>query len=167
MAPATFRIDGTVLDRATHSGVPGARVVAWDRDVKYHSLLGVAQTDAQGHFQITFDETYFGDYGGDKLPDLYLKVFLDDRLVKSTEDQVRRNLPAGDTSLQVEVELPPVHQAAVLGGTTESGDTPPIIGPGLPPPTNGDDGPGGLPMDTDGGSTTGPTPAPAGGSMEV
>src|SRR6266851_9626345 len=91
-----YRILGRVIDRASRQGVQGLRVEGWDRDTKFHDMLGSAVTDSNGAFSFTFDSTYFGDYGGDYAPDVFFKVYLGDRVIKNTFDTPMMNQPAGD-----------------------------------------------------------------------
>lgn len=80
----TFDVAGRVIDRRLGTPLQGLRVEAWDRDERFHSLLGVADTDPDGRFAIRFDETVYGDFGGDVLPDVYFKILHGDQLMKST-----------------------------------------------------------------------------------
>lgn len=101
-----YTLHGRVVDRASQSGVRGVRVEAWDRDTKYHDLLGQAVANETGHFVITFDSVYFGDYAPDRAPDLYFKVFLDAREVLNTFDRPLMNARVGKTEVKLELEMP-------------------------------------------------------------
>ena len=113
LSPATFHILGRVVARESRQPIAELRVEAWDRDVKYDSLLGVASTAIDGTFAIDFDETYYGDYGGDALPDLYFRVFQGNRLLNSTKNDVRGNVPPGQVPAELEIDstlLSPVEE---------------------------------------------------------
>src|SRR5215510_9145797 len=87
-----FRLTGLVRERATRRPIPGARVEAWDRDTRFHDMLGVDIATDAGRFAISFTEEYFGDYGGDLYPDVYFRVIRADQVVASTENSIVRNL---------------------------------------------------------------------------
>lgn len=75
MITRMFSIIGKVLDRKTRRGAAGLRVEAWDKDRLYDDQVGSAVTDPQGVFRITFSESSFREFFGDRRPDLYFKVF--------------------------------------------------------------------------------------------
>lgn len=100
-----FKILGRVIDRTTRNGVAGLRVEAWDKDLIYNDFVGSAVTDAQGSFQIQFDESYFRELFLDRRPDLFFKVFQDGRLVHSTEDSVLWNVESEVTDIVIEVDF--------------------------------------------------------------
>lgn len=100
-----YAIRGVVVDRATQRGVRGARVEAWDRDIRFHDLLGQVVTDEDGRFTIGYDSVFFGDHGPDRSPDVYFKVFLDAREVLSTFDQPRTNAARGTMDVRLELDL--------------------------------------------------------------
>lgn len=80
----TFDVAGRVIDKTSGGPVPDLRVEAWDRDERFHSLLGVEHTDADGRFSIRFDENAYGDFGSDVLPDVYFKVLAGEQVLADT-----------------------------------------------------------------------------------
>ena len=100
-----FRVIGQVIDRQSKQGIRGLRVEAWDKDQKYHDLLGVGVTDRSGHFLISFDQTYFREYAPEKYPDLFFRIYLSQRLLKSTEDSVIWNVRQ-DTEVTIAIDMP-------------------------------------------------------------
>lgn len=91
--------------RRASDGAPVQHVVveAWDKDVRYHSLLGQQEVRADGRFAIGFDEARFGDYGGDVLPDVFFKVLRDGFLLLTTEGAARPNVPPGEHAVVLDV----------------------------------------------------------------
>ncbi len=104
MADETYRIIGVVVNRESGEGVPGLRVEAWDLDLLVDDLVGGAVTGSEGAFQITFDSAYFQELFLDQEPDLYFRVYLDERQVASTEEDVLWNISAGDRHVVIEVD---------------------------------------------------------------
>jgi hypothetical protein len=101
----TFRITGYIIDQKTRQTVPGLPVEVWDKDMIFNELVGSAVTDEQGVFQITFSESYFREIFRDRRPDLFFKVFHEEKLIKSTEDSVLRNVDNFDMPVVIEVEI--------------------------------------------------------------
>ncbi|HEX7048864.1 MAG TPA: hypothetical protein VF188_01530 [Longimicrobiales bacterium] len=99
-----YRISGRVIDRRTKGGVARARVEVWDRDTRYHDLLGVEVTDSAGRFSVVFDSSYFGDYAPDRRPDLVFKVFRGERPLRLARGEVRENVPPGEIQVTLEVD---------------------------------------------------------------
>ncbi len=106
-----FEIVGTVVERGTQHGVQGVRVEAWDRDTRYHDLLGSTVTDGAGRFQIRFTDEYYGDFQPDRMPDVFFRVFRDETLVLSTQDHPMENEPG--PIIRVTLELDPVVEPQV------------------------------------------------------
>jgi hypothetical protein len=101
---ADFEIIGTVVERGTKRGVQGLRVEAWDRDTRYHDMLGSTVTDGAGRFRVRFDTTYFGDYAPDRQPDVFYRVFRDDALILSTQDHPSENEPGPRIVVTLEID---------------------------------------------------------------
>ena len=98
-----YRITGRVIDIKTREGLAGLRVEAWDKDLILNDLVGSAVTDASGAFQIRFDDSYFAELFLDRQPDLFFKVFRNDKLVRSTEDSILWNVRTGQAQIIIEV----------------------------------------------------------------
>lgn len=103
MATRNYRLLGRVVERTRRSGIPGVTVEAWDRDTRYHDMLGSVVTDADGAFSIAFDDDYFGDFAPDRSPDVFFKVLRDGRLLLTTFDKPMMNMRDGDTQVTLEI----------------------------------------------------------------
>lgn len=88
----------TVIGRILRSGNPLAdvRVQAWDAD-KFgpDDKLGNAQTDENGFFTISFDPSAFNDWGLDRDPDLYFKIFDGKELIGESSGAIIKNAKPG------------------------------------------------------------------------
>jgi len=72
---STYTVTGTVVDQVTQEAVVGTIVTAYDKDrFTKDDYLGIARTDADGCFTITFDSSAFGSRFFDRRPDLYFTV---------------------------------------------------------------------------------------------
>lgn len=108
-----FVLQGTVVDRVTRKPVPGVKIEAWDRDTRYHDMLGVATTDQGGRFVIGFQTVYFGDYAPDRSPDVFFKAFIDGREVLTTFETPQYNLERGTTTVVLELVMPKIQAGGV------------------------------------------------------
>src|SRR5438445_9260841 len=115
-ATKIYRISGTVIERKSDSGIAGLRVEAWDKDLIVDDLVGSAVTDEQGKFQIQFTEAYFKELFLDRKPDLFFKIFHDEELIRSTEDEVLWNVPSQKIQITIEVNMPATPQTQPNGG---------------------------------------------------
>ena len=105
MSEDKYRIIGRVISSSSRQGVAGARVEAWDKDRHVDDLVGSAVTDDDGFFVIEFDSSYYRELFADRRPDLFFKVFLQDKLIKSTEDSVLWNVDKHDIPVSIEVDI--------------------------------------------------------------
>lgn len=101
----TYRIIGRIINRINRQGIEGLRIEAWDKDMIFNDLLGSATTDTQGKFLIDFDESRFKELFGDDHLDLFIRVFKEGVLIKSTEDSVLWNVKDKQTESIIEVDI--------------------------------------------------------------
>jgi hypothetical protein len=118
-----YNIQGTVSGKHDGRGIPNLRVEAWDKDLVIDDLLGVAKTDENGRFTISFTETYYQEICVDRKPDVYFKVFYEGKLIKSTEDSVLWNVETWETKINIPVSIErPQEQYAVKGTVKDKED---------------------------------------------
>lgn len=108
---ADYVLDVLVIDAATQRGIAGLRVEAWDRDTKFHDLLGVETTNLRGEARFRFDELRFGDFAPDSRPDVFFRIYRGEQELKSTQGEPMMNLSAG--THRVVLELSDVASAPV------------------------------------------------------
>lgn len=99
-----YSISGKVLESANRFPVSGARVEAWDKDLLFDDLVGSATTDQQGAFNLRFDESYYNELFFDRRPDLFFRVFYNEKLVLDTRSHVLWNLEQKDHYVELLVE---------------------------------------------------------------
>jgi hypothetical protein len=94
----------TVIGRVLHKGIAmeGVRVQAWDHDrLGPDDKLGQAFTDGHGFFTISFDPSSFNDWGLDRDPDLYFKIFEGGNLIGETSGAVIYNAKPGEKDIVI------------------------------------------------------------------
>ena len=99
----TSKVQGRVVDPVTQRGQKGLRVEVWDKDFIVSDLVGGATTSEDGNFRIQLDEPYVKELFIDRVPNLYFKVYLRGKLIKSTENSVLWNVETGDTEITIEI----------------------------------------------------------------
>lgn len=106
MAKGTYQIFGRVISRMSRAGIDGVVVEAWDRDKRYHDMLGSTVTDQDGIFRIGFDVEYFrDDEDEEQAPDLFFRVYRDDELLKDTIDDTLEDQQEGRIEVVIELDL--------------------------------------------------------------
>jgi hypothetical protein len=84
-----FRISGHVREKESGLGVRGLMIRAYDKDLLYDDLLGTANSDDKGRFEIVYTEKDFRELFEAK-PDIYLTIYAPPfRLLIDTEKAVR------------------------------------------------------------------------------
>ena len=102
--PARFRIIGRVLDARTRRPVPRLRVELWDQDRIADDLVGAAETDSEGSFEMTFDAGYFRDLFPERSPDVFARVFDGDTCILDTSQDRTWTIGPGTHEITLHVE---------------------------------------------------------------
>ena len=55
----TYMVEGTIIDKKTKKGVVDLRVLVYDEDPGLDDFLGIAVTNENGVFQLSFDASQF------------------------------------------------------------------------------------------------------------
>ena len=108
-----FEISGQVQEAESGRGVPGVIVSAFDKDRRFDDLLGEVISDADGRFQMEYDEGKFRDLF-EKRPDIYLTAStVSGDMLYTTEDATRFNATPHE---EFELKIPAdILRAAGLG----------------------------------------------------
>ena len=105
-----YKIQGTVSSKRDGRGVPNLKVEAWDKDLLIDDLFQHYPADKNGRFTLRFDETYYQEICVDRKPDIYFKVFLEDKEIHSTKDKVIWNYDNAEKEITIKIDftsLPP------------------------------------------------------------
>ncbi|MDE5068073.1 MAG: hypothetical protein O4752_02550, partial [Trichodesmium sp. St4_bin8_1] len=71
----TYMVEGKIIDKKTKKGVVDLRVFVYDKDPVLDDFLGIAVTDKEGVFKLSFDASQFRFFKVlDRNPDLYFIV---------------------------------------------------------------------------------------------
>jgi hypothetical protein len=101
-----FLIFGRIINRKTQQAVEGLRIDAWDKNMIQKEPLGSVITDRHGAYQLIFSKSYLQDRLGDRQPDLFFRIFQNDRLIHNTEDSLVSKVVAGTRRINIEVDFP-------------------------------------------------------------
>jgi hypothetical protein len=104
MKEKRYRVTGRVIDKQTGRGIPGLFVEAWDRDLRFDDPLGRALSDENGVFEFSFHARELRDDPKDRGPDLYVKVSRGEKLLRSTEAEIKWDLAEDETAFTIEIE---------------------------------------------------------------
>jgi hypothetical protein len=105
MPPKTFHISGQVINHQTRRGIANLRVETWDKGLIFDDLVGSAITDEQGQFQVDFTLSYFKEHFLYRQPDLFFKVFHEDKVIKNTRNTRVWNREIADKPIIIDVDI--------------------------------------------------------------
>ena len=91
MTSRKYSINGKIIREETEQGIANPPIEAWDKDLIFNDIVGSAEIDELGQFQIEFTEAHFRECFLDRRADLFFKIFRNDELIYSTEDSVLWN----------------------------------------------------------------------------
>src|SRR5260370_368364 len=100
-----FRVKGLVVERETQAPLPGLRIKAFDRELRYTSkLLATATTDSSGAFEFRLAGHEFQEILSAR-PDLYFQVIdAAGKIIYTTPDSVPMD-PRKEQIFRVEIPL--------------------------------------------------------------
>ena len=102
---STYTVTGTIKDQANGQGVQDVLVSAYDKDrLSKDDFLGIAPTNAEGVFSISFDATQFRNIL-DKNPDLYFIVEDGGFQLLDTKNQTIEGADESTPPIVLEVDL--------------------------------------------------------------
>lgn len=144
MQPNNYSITGNIIDRQTEQGISGLRIEAWDKDLFFDDLIGSAETDAEGFFQIRFNEEYFRELI-ERCPDLYFKLYSANEEISGESfeltvttplgesqtgagDSVYWNLAPGQTDVTIRLSIPIANHTFRVEGAIIHLDGRPVVG---------------------------------------
>ena len=102
----TYMVEGTIIDKKTKKGVVDLRVLVYDEDPGLDDFLGIAVTNENGVFQLSFDASQFRFFKVfDRNPDLYFIVKDAGLELLNTKDNVIKNASESTPAINLEVDL--------------------------------------------------------------
>ncbi|MDE5107748.1 MAG: hypothetical protein O4808_11995, partial [Trichodesmium sp. St17_bin3_1_1] len=102
----TYMVEGTIIDKKTKKGVVDLRVLVYDEDPGSDDFLGIAVTNENGVFQLSFDASQFRFFKVfDRNPDLYFIVKDAGLELLNTKDNVIKNASESTPAINLEVDL--------------------------------------------------------------
>ncbi|MGH1336027.1 MAG: hypothetical protein ACRBFS_07845 [Aureispira sp.] len=108
---STYTIKGTVKEKNTQEGILDLHVIAYDKDILYDDFLGIAVTDINGVFSLSFDSKKFKSLF-DRAPDLYFIVkdggleLLNTGNEAKSEYHIIKNATEATPAINFSVEIP-------------------------------------------------------------
>ncbi|OQP60444.1 hypothetical protein A3860_33515 [Niastella vici] len=87
----TFTIAGQLVN-TNKQPLPAYKIAAWDKDKEISQFLGMAYTDANGQFTITYDDSRFFTEDENNLPDVFFLVYQGDLVIYSTEGTPEKDM---------------------------------------------------------------------------
>jgi hypothetical protein len=100
----TYTVVGTIKSKENNEGVDDLHVLVYDKDILKEDFLGIAVTDAQGMFSLSFDTSKFNSFF-DRSPDLYFIVQDSGFELLDTKDQVIKDANASTPAINLVVDL--------------------------------------------------------------
>lgn len=104
MISTSFTISGKIIDKKTKKGIPGLQVEVWDRDLFTDDYIESIETDAQGAFRMEIARGTLRDIVRESRPDIYFKIYKNNKLIKSTENAILRNVLTSIRDISIEIE---------------------------------------------------------------
>lgn len=99
-----YTVSGTVSDIANNEGIEDLHVIVYDEDILGDDFLGIAVTDKEGAFSLSFDQSKFDKFF-DRKPDLYFIIEDGGFQLLNTKNQVIKNAGTSTPAINLRVDL--------------------------------------------------------------
>jgi hypothetical protein len=104
MSSKIFTVAGAILSKGTDEPLEELRVEAWDKNMIKDELLGTDVTTEFGKFSITFSKNNFKDLFFNNRPDIYFKIYKEEKLVHTTEDNIDWDIENDKKDIKIFIE---------------------------------------------------------------
>lgn len=104
MLNQNYKISGQLVNKA-NKPLSNLRIEAWDKDLLVNDFVGESTTDSDGRFEINFTQAYYRELFFDNRPDLYFKIYQEDKMIHSTENSILWNIDNEQNDLIITIEV--------------------------------------------------------------
>jgi hypothetical protein len=103
MTTKNIIINGKISNKSNNP-LSNLRIEAWDKDFFRDDFVGETISDKNGNFKISFTEKRFTELFLDNKPDIYFKIYANDKQIHSTENSVLWNATNSQRSLEIIID---------------------------------------------------------------
>ena len=115
-----YTLTGTVKNQANNEGILDLHVLVYDKDILRDDFLGIAVTDANGVFSLSFESSKFKSFI-DWNPDLYFIVKDAGTELLNTKNEVIKNADESTPAIHLKVDMVNDKLRKLINNTPASG----------------------------------------------
>jgi len=99
-----YTIRGMAVGAKSKIGLGNLRVEAWGKDSRIKNYVGSTMTESDGSFQIQINLAHLTQLYNEDFSDLFFKIYEEDILIKTTENEIIWNIKTQNMEFILEVE---------------------------------------------------------------